>query len=30
MVERPHHVNVDLMVVRPREQGSATKTVRSL
>ena len=28
MVERPHHVNVDLLVVRPREQGSATKTVR--
>jgi len=30
MLGRPHHVNVDLMVVRPREQGSATKTVRSL
>jgi len=28
MVGRPHHVNIDLMVVRPREQGSATKTVR--
>jgi len=29
MVSRPHHVNVDVLVVRPREQGSATKTVRS-
>ena len=28
MVGRPHHVNVDLMVVRPREQGGATKVVR--
>jgi len=28
MVGLPHHVNIDLMVVRPREQGSATKTVR--
>ncbi len=28
MVGRPHHVNIDLLVVRPREQGSATKTVR--
>jgi len=28
MVGRPHHVNVDLLVVRPREQGGATKTVR--
>lgn len=28
MLGRPHHVNVDLMVVRPREQGGATKTVR--
>jgi len=26
---RPHHVNVDLMVVRPREQASYTKTVRT-
>jgi NADP-dependent 3-hydroxy acid dehydrogenase YdfG len=25
---RPHHVNVDLMVVRPREQAAYTKTVR--
>ena len=25
---RPHHVNVDLMVVRPREQAGYTKTVR--
>ncbi|WP_062076544.1 SDR family oxidoreductase [Demequina globuliformis] len=25
---RPHHVNIDLLVVRPREQGGATKTVR--
>lgn len=30
MASRPHHVNVDLMVVRPREQGSATKTVRDI
>jgi len=29
MVSRPHHVNVDLLVVRPREQGGYTKTVRS-
>ena len=29
MVGLPHHVNIDLLVVRPREQGSATKTVRS-
>jgi NADP-dependent 3-hydroxy acid dehydrogenase YdfG len=28
MVGLPHHVNVDLLVVRPREQGGATKTVR--
>lgn len=27
-VTRPHHVNVDLMVVRPREQAGYTKTVR--
>ncbi|GIG53299.1 SDR family oxidoreductase [Demequina activiva] len=27
-VTRPHHVNVDRLVIRPREQGSATKTVR--
>lgn len=27
-VTRPHHVNVDLMVVRPREQAAYTKTVR--
>lgn len=26
---RPHHVNIDLMVVRPREQASYTKTVRT-
>ncbi|WP_062072975.1 SDR family oxidoreductase [Demequina sediminicola] len=25
---RPHHVNIDLLVVRPREQGGATKLVR--
>lgn len=25
---RPHHVNIDQMVVRPREQGGATKVVR--
>ncbi|WP_430867161.1 SDR family oxidoreductase [Demequina aurantiaca] len=25
---RPHHVNIDQMVVRPREQGGATKLVR--
>lgn len=25
---RPHHVNIDQLVIRPREQGSATKTVR--
>ncbi|WP_061960500.1 SDR family oxidoreductase [Demequina flava] len=25
---RPHHMNVDLMVLRPREQGGATKLVR--
>ena len=29
MLERPHHVNVDLMIVRPREQAGYTKTVRS-
>lgn len=27
-VTRPHHVNIDRMIIRPREQGSATKTVR--
>lgn len=27
-VTRPHHVNVDLLVVKPREQASYTKTVR--
>ena len=27
-VTRPHHVNIDRMVIRPREQASATKTVR--
>ncbi len=27
-VTRPHHVNVDQLVIRPREQGGATKTVR--
>jgi len=27
-VHRPHHVAVDLMVLRPREQAGATKTVR--
>jgi NADP-dependent 3-hydroxy acid dehydrogenase YdfG len=26
---RPHHVNVDLLVVRPREQAAYTKTVRT-
>lgn len=25
---RPHHVNIDQMVVRPREQGGATKVAR--
>lgn len=25
---RPHHVNIDQLVVRPREQGGATKVVR--
>lgn len=29
MLGRPHHVNVDLMIVRPREQAGYTKTVRS-
>ena len=28
-VTRPHHVNVDQLVIRPREQGSATKTMPS-
>lgn len=27
-VTRPHHVNIDQLVIRPREQGSPTKTVR--
>lgn len=27
-VTRPHHVNVDQLVIRPREQGGATKTAR--
>lgn len=27
-VTRPHHVNVDQVVIRPREQAGATKTVR--
>lgn len=27
-VTRPHRVNIDRLVIRPREQGSATKTVR--
>jgi NADP-dependent 3-hydroxy acid dehydrogenase YdfG len=27
-IHRPHHVNVDLLVLRPREQAGATKTVR--
>ncbi len=27
-VTRPHHVNVDQLVIRPREQASPTKTVR--
>lgn len=27
-LERPHHVNVDLLVIRPREQAGYTKTVR--
>jgi NADP-dependent 3-hydroxy acid dehydrogenase YdfG len=29
MVGRPHRVNVDFMIVRPREQAGYTKTVRS-
>jgi len=28
-LSRPHHVNVDLMVVRPREQAGYTKVVRT-
>lgn len=28
-VTRPHHVNVDQLVIRPREQAGATKTVRA-
>jgi NADP-dependent 3-hydroxy acid dehydrogenase YdfG len=27
-VHRPHHVSIDLMVLRPREQAGAVKTVR--
>ena len=27
-IHRPHHVNVDLMVLRPREQAGTVKTVR--
>lgn len=27
-IHRPHHVNIDTLVIRPREQASATKTVR--
>lgn len=27
-IHRPHHVNIDTMIIRPREQASATKTVR--
>ncbi len=27
-IHRPHHVQIDTMVIRPREQGGATKTVR--
>ncbi|MCJ7827063.1 MAG: SDR family oxidoreductase [Demequinaceae bacterium] len=27
-IHRPHHVNVDLLVLRPREQAGSTKTVR--
>lgn len=27
-VTRPHHVNIDQLVIRPREQASPTKTVR--
>ncbi|MBN2177229.1 MAG: SDR family oxidoreductase [Demequinaceae bacterium] len=27
-IHRPHHVNVDLLVLRPREQAGPTKTVR--
>ena len=27
-IHRPHHVNVDLMVLRPREQAGSSKTVR--
>jgi NADP-dependent 3-hydroxy acid dehydrogenase YdfG len=27
-IHRPHHVNVDLLVLRPREQAGASKTVR--
>lgn len=27
-IHRPHHVNVDLMVLRPREQAGTAKTVR--
>jgi NADP-dependent 3-hydroxy acid dehydrogenase YdfG len=27
-IHRPHHVNVDLMILRPREQAGTAKTVR--
>lgn len=27
-IHRPHHVNVDLMILRPREQAGSSKTVR--
>lgn len=27
-IHRPHHVNVDLLILRPREQAGPTKTVR--
>ena len=27
-VTRPHHVNIDQLIIRPREQASPTKTVR--
>ncbi len=27
-IHRPHHVNVDLMILRPREQAGPSKTVR--
>ncbi len=27
-IHRPHHVNIDLMILRPREQAGSSKTVR--